>query len=116
MIDLAIPALIIIIMFFIYLGSAFFIPIAELVINGILLYALFLRSYAEIKKEKKQVFYIGGAVCALVIYLIAGNFLSRALIWGTTTFIFMSYVFAQIGVLIKYFEDKYGKHPHHKKQ
>jgi hypothetical protein len=115
MIDFAVPALIILIIFFIYLGSAFFIPIAELFINGLLLYALVLRTYAEIKKENKQAYYIGGAVCAMIIYLIAGNFLEKFLIWGFTTFFIMTFIFAQAGVLIKFLEDKYGKHPHHKK-
>lgn len=116
MIDLTITALIIIIIFFVYLGWAFFIPIAELMINGALIYALFLRINAEIRKENKQGFYIGGAVCAMIIYLITGNFLKNYLIFGITTFFILAFLFAQAGVLIKYLEDKYAKHPHHKKQ
>ncbi|MBN2111895.1 hypothetical protein JW707_02220, partial [Candidatus Woesearchaeota archaeon] len=66
MINLAIPALIILIIFFVYMGWSFFIPVTELFINGLIIYALFLRAYAEIKKENKQAFYIGGAVCAMI--------------------------------------------------
>lgn len=105
----AIIALIVIIVFFAYLGWMFFIPLLELFINGILLYAVFLRSYVEIVKEKKQSFYLGGAVAAMIIYLLAGRFLSGVLVWGITTFIILAFAFAQIGMLIKYLEDKYGK-------
>jgi hypothetical protein len=110
-----ITALVVMIIFFIYLGWMFFVPVIELIINGAIIYALFLRGHAEIVKEKKHGFYMGAAVAAMIVYVIGGNFLSGLHVWGITTFLILAFVLAQVGVLIKYLEDKYAKHNHAKK-
>lgn len=115
MVASSITALIVMIVFALYLGFVFFIPILELLINGILIYAMFLRSYTEIKKEKKHNFYIGGSLCAVAVFFISGNFLSKIYVWSFTTFLVLLFAFAQAGLIIKFLEDKYAKHTSYNK-
>ena len=93
-----ITALIVIVLFFLYLGWVFLFPVLELVINGILIYVIFLRSQVEIVKEGKHYFYLGGAAASIIVYMIAGNFLSPLLVWGVTTWLILAFAFSQIGI------------------
>jgi len=95
----AIIALIVIILFGIYLGWLYLVPAAELFVNGIIIYAIFLRAYVEIVKEGKYHFYLAGAAAAIIVYALAGNFLGGLLVWGVTTWIVLAMAFAQIGML-----------------
>ncbi len=102
----SIIALIVLILFLIYLGIQFLLGILELFINGVLLYVIFLRAYTELVKEKKYNPYIAGAAIAMITYLILGNILSKILVWGPVTYIFEAFVFAQI---VYYFHKKYKR-------
>ena len=70
----------------------------ELVINGIIIYMIFLRSYAEITKEAKHYFYLGGAAASIIAYVITGNFLRPLLVWGAVTWLILAFAFSQIGI------------------
>ncbi len=109
MVATSITALIVIIVFFIYLGWMFVLSILELFINGIIIYALFLRSHVEIVKEGKHYFYLAGAAAAIIVYLLAGNFLSGLLVWGITTWLVLAFIFSQIGIHGHYLHKKYKK-------
>ena len=102
-------ALIVIIVFFIYLGWIFLIPALELFINGVIIYAIFLRSHAEIVREGKHYFYLAGAVAAIIVYALAGNFLSGLLVWGITAWLVLAFIFSQIGIFGHHLHKKYKK-------
>ncbi len=89
-------ALVVLILFLIYLGVQFFMSVLELFINGIFLYVIFLRSYTELVKEKKYNSYIAGAVIAMITYLIFGNIFKGFFVWSAVTYLFEAFVFAQI--------------------
>jgi hypothetical protein len=93
----------------VYLGSIYLMPAAMLLVNGVFLYAILLRSYVELTKEKKFDFYLGGAVFAMIIYVFTGNFLKGLLFWQPTTYLLMAFVFSQLGVLSDYLYKKYQK-------
>ena len=95
----SIAALVAIILFFIYLGWIFFFSVLELLINGIAIYAIFLRAWVEIVREERHYFYLGGAAAAMVLYILAGNFLSGILVWGVTTYLLLAFAFSQLGLL-----------------
>ncbi len=109
MVATSIAALIVFILFMAYLGWLFLFDILELVINGAIIYALFLRSWVEIAREEKYYFYLGGAAAALVVYYFSRNFLEGIYFWGITTYIVLSFVFAQIGMLGHYVYVRYLK-------
>ena len=81
-----------------YLGYLFLTPVLELIINGIILYIIFLRANVEFTKEKKSYFYLGGATAAIIIYILSGNFLKNLHIWSATTFIIITFICSQIGI------------------
>ncbi len=105
----AIAALVVLIVFAFYLGWIYLVPAAQLVINGVILYAIYLRSMAEIVKEKRFDYYLGGATFGMIIYVIAGNFLNGLLVVGATTYIIIAFVCAQLGMLGNYLYKKYKK-------
>lgn len=102
-------ALVVFILFLVYLGFQFLISILELFINGIFLYAIFLRAYAELAKEKKFDFYLGGAVISMAFYLIFGNPFSGFYVWDITSFIFFTFFFAQVVMLVHREYSKRGR-------
>jgi hypothetical protein len=101
-----IATLIIFILFMVYLGFAFLFTVLELFINGALIYMMFWRTYVEIRKEKKQNFYLAGAVLAMVTYLIFRNFLSAVFVWPVTMYLLEAFILAQV---IQYGMKKYYK-------
>lgn len=105
----AIIALIVIILFGIYLGWLYLIPVFELAVNGLLIYVIFLRSYAEIMKEQKYYFYLAGAAAAIIVYVLTGNFLKDMLVWGFTAWLVLAMIFSQIGIMGHSFYKKHGK-------
>lgn len=109
MVATSIIALIVIIAFFAYLGWIFFFSILELLINGVLIYVLFLRAYVEIIRERKHYFYLGGAAFAMIVYYFLRNFLSGVYVWDITTYLLLAFIFAQAGQLIHYLQKKYKK-------
>ncbi len=112
----SVGALIVLIGFAVFLGAVFFMPILELILNFIILYAVLLRSYVEIKREKKQNFYLGGAAASLVVFAFAGNFLSTLMVWHITTLILAAFVFAQAALAAHKYLPKYIKSAKHGKQ
>ena len=109
MIAESIAALIVFIAFCIYLGWIYLVPVAQLAVNGIILYAIYLRSEVEIFREKKFDYYLGGATFGMVIYILAGNFLKGLLVWGPTAYIIIAFVCAQIGIAGNFMYNKYKK-------
>lgn len=105
----SITTLVVIILFFIYLGWIFLVDAFTLLVNGILIYVIFLRSYAEIFGERKHYFYLGGAAAAMVFYYFSRNFLSGILVWGVTTYLLLAFVFSQVGLLVVFLHKKAGK-------
>ena len=108
MIAESIIALIVFVLFMVYLGYIYLMPFAMLLINGVFLYAIILRSYVELTKENKFDFYLGGAVFAMIAYVITGNFLKGLLFWQPTTYLLMAFVFSQLAVLGKQLYEKYS--------
>lgn len=100
-------AFVILLIFFISAGIAFALDIIALAVNFCLLYAVVIRAYAEIRKENKLRFYIAGLGAGLVFYfLIVGNPLSPILVWGITSYLIESFIFAQIFVLAHHLSEK----------
>ena len=63
--------------------SIFFLPaILEAIINGAILYFLFLKTFADIKKRKRHKMYIFAGVISAFFLAITGNFLP---VWTFTT-------------------------------
>jgi len=109
MVATAIMALIVFLAFCIYLGWIYLVPVAQLAVNGIILYAIYLRSEVEIFREKKFDYYLGGATFGMVIYILAGNFLKGLLAWGPTTYIIIAFACSQIGIAGNFLHKKYKK-------
>jgi hypothetical protein len=109
MVATSIAALIVFIVFCVYMGWIYLVPVAQLAVNGIVLYAIYLRSEAEIVKEKKFDYYLGGATFGMVIYVLAGNFLEGLLVWGPTAYIIIAFICAQIGIAGNFLHKKYKK-------
>jgi hypothetical protein len=105
----AIIALIVIILFGAYLGWLYLVPVFEIAVNGLLIYVIFLRSYAEIMKEQKHYFYLAGAAAAIIVYVLTGNFLKNMRVWGFTTWLVLAMMFSQIGIAGHLFYKKHGK-------
>jgi len=63
--------------------SIFFLPaIFEALLNGVILYFLFLKTYADIKKRRMQRMYILAAIVSAVFLAIVGNMFP---VWMFTT-------------------------------
>lgn len=96
----SIAVLVVFILLMVYLGFMFVLPILELAINGIILYVLFLRGQVEVWKEGKYGYYLAGAIISMIAYLFLGNFLKPLLVWGVTTFLIITFIFAQVGMIV----------------
>ncbi len=109
MVATSIAALIVFIIFCAYAGWIYLVPVAQLAVNGIILYVIYLRSEVELIREKKFDYYLGGATFGMIIYVLAGNFLEGLLVWGPTTYFIIAFVCAQVGMLGNYLYKKYQK-------
>ena len=99
MVYASISALVVFIIFMAYIGFIWFVPALELFVNGIILYALFLRSHVEIIKEKKHGYYLAGAAASMIVFTFMGSFLRSIFVWGITEFMMLAFIFAQAGII-----------------
>jgi len=93
-----IVAVIVLLLFTIWLIANFFINIVELIINLFILWAVCVRSYAELEKEKKQHYYLAGLLAATLAFLIVkvDIFSSVMHIWMPVLFLLVIFLFAQL--------------------
>lgn len=82
----------------IIIGLLFAATILSLVVNGIIIYLVGLRSLREINKGWLQEYGIG-AVVALIILILSGNPLP--ILWGVTTWLVLAFLIAQLVRLVK---------------
>lgn len=87
--------LIIIVLIF-WAGFSFAKDIAEILINGVILYLLYFRSLKYFKPKHQE--YIIAAVVSILILTLLGNFLP---IWWITSFALFSFILAQLLLFIK---------------
>ena len=75
----------------------FLFTLVEVVINIFILYFLFLRIWTELTKYKRGEIYAMGAIAALIIFLIVGNFLP---VWSVTTIALITLVLVHLYLLV----------------
>jgi len=95
---IAIIAVIVLLLFSIWLVSSFFVNILELIINLVILWAVCVRGYVELEKEKKHNYYFVGLLAAMVVFLAARvNIFSEIRhIWAPVLFLVMVFLVAQL--------------------
>lgn len=93
-----IGVLLVSIAFLIYLAAAFGGSLAQLLVNGTIIFLIAYRSYFEIKAGKQRAFMVG-AGAAFIILLLFGNFGDP--FWLFTTFLIVAYVFSLITLLLQ---------------
>ena len=89
----SIIALVVLIVFLALLGIVFIWDIFALIINGIIIYVIGLRTFAEIRKHHKRLnVYVVTGVISLAVIMFWRNFLP---LWKFTTFLILAFVLAQ---------------------
>ena len=100
----SIIALIVLLSFFILLGMVFLYDIITLILNGVIIYVIGLRTFAEIRKHHKLLnAYVVAGVVSLAVILFIGNFLP---LWKFTTFLVLAFVLAQGYFLYKWLQKR----------
>ena len=90
-------ALVVFIIFMATMGVFFLFDILSLFLNGIVILAIALRSFAEIEKEKKCKAYGIGVILSIILTVLFGNLLA---LWWITTLIVLAFLIAQIVLLL----------------
>jgi len=98
MLEMSILALVVFIIFGIILGFLFLMPLVVVGANIIILYFLFLRIYTEITKYKRAEHYALSFVAAMMILLIAKNFIP---LWWITTATLLAFFITHIYILFE---------------
>jgi len=109
-------ALIVLILFSISIAMFFFINIIELIINLFVLWAVCLRGYVEIKKEKKHIYYFIGLLISIALFMYHKEiytFANSIHAYWPVLFILFVFLIAQITMMIQIiytkFAEKYRK-------
>ena len=89
-------ALIILIIFLVYVNLIFWQLALELLVNLAILYAVFLRSEVEIVTENMGAFYIQGLVFGLVLFWIFPSLFIGPFIWWITMLAIVTIIVAQV--------------------
>ncbi len=109
----AIIAFIVILVFLLWVIMLFAITLLELIINLPLLWAVTLRSYTEIKKEKKHAYYFLALLMTTLIFIFFTNtlfnFASKTHIWWITSFLIFIFIIAQLIMLVEKHSGKLKK-------
>jgi hypothetical protein len=92
----SIVALIVFVAFLFYLGYAFLYDVAQLVINGAIIYFVGLRTFVELNGAEKEVgyAYTFSAIIALGIVSITGSFIP--FVWSFTIFLVLTLIIKHI--------------------
>jgi uncharacterized membrane protein YhaH (DUF805 family) len=84
--------------FLIYIAAAFGTAIKGLLVNGLIIFVIVYRSYYEIKAGRIR-YHAVGAMSSTLLLLFFGNFGQP--FWLLTTFLIISFLVAQILVLVQ---------------
>ena len=94
----AIVALIIFLLFLIFLGALFLQDVLVTTANIVILYFLGLRVWTEIKKYKRGELYVLCGVAALLVVTLVGNFLP---LWFITTAALIAFALVHLYVFME---------------
>lgn len=94
----SIIAFIVFLIFIIYMLQIFMPAIVQIVINGIILWAIGTRSYVEIVRENKEKYYAFGVLIAAISLFFYG-FRTWHSIWWITFFCLIAFIAAQHYIL-----------------
>jgi membrane protein YdbS with pleckstrin-like domain len=85
------------VIFFVVIFSILFIPaIIEALLNGAILYFIFLKTYSDIKKRKRHKLYLFSAIFSGIFLLLRGNILP---LWSITSWAVL-YMFIVLILLV----------------
>jgi len=98
---IAIIAVIVLLLFSIWLVSSFFVNILELIINLVILWAVCVRGYVELEKEKKHNYYLVGLLITTLLFLVTKqDIFSKVFhVWKPVLFLIMVFLFAQLSFI-----------------
>jgi uncharacterized membrane protein len=102
-------ALVVFAAFLFYLGYAFLIDVIQLIVNGFIIYVVGLRTFVELRRANKEVWYIYifSAIIALAIVSLTGSFIP--LIWAFTLFLVFTFLIKHGVMLAKKRSKKFRK-------
>ena len=97
-------AIIIVILFILWMLGSFLPYIAQILVNGVLLWLSLSRAYVELIKEKNWKPYLAGFVITAVFFAIFfknfHSFAANLFIWWETLFVIIAFILAQIMILV----------------
>lgn len=95
---IAIIAVLVLLIFTGWLISSFFANILELIVNLIILWAVCVRGYVELEKEKKHGYYLFGLLATALLFLVfkADIFSNVFHIWLPVLFLVSVFLLAQL--------------------
>lgn len=108
----AIIAVVVLLLFTVWLISSFFVDILELIINLVVLYAICVRGYIEIEREKKQYYYLIGFVITALFFLVTKqDIFSKVFhVWKPVFFLAIVFLIAQLAFIFhSFYTGKYKK-------
>ncbi|MBD3310802.1 hypothetical protein GF351_06305 [Candidatus Woesearchaeota archaeon] len=92
---IAITALVVLLVFAVYLVVEFAAPVIEILVNLPLLYIIFIRAKVEIEHGRRD-YYLWGLAVAAVLFVVFGKFSTRYYVWWFTQLVVLAFVFAQV--------------------